>query len=47
MEGGSRSGSNNPNTRVRGCPSLSVTESVRVFGSARETGGEMEVVGVG
>ena len=45
MEGGngsrSRSGSKNSSVRVRGCP------SVRVFRSLRETGSEMEVVGVG
>ena len=49
MEGGngSGSGSKNSSVRVRGCPSVSATGSVRVFGSLRETGSEMEVVGVG
>ena len=49
MEGGngSENGSKNSSVRVRGCPSVSTTGSVRVFGSLRETGSEMEVVGVG
>ena len=49
MEGGNRSGSGSKNSsvRVRGCPSVSATGSVRVFRSLRETGSEMEVVGVG
>ena len=46
MEGESGSMSRNPSGSVRGCPSVSMTTSVRVSGSVREAGGEM-VVGVG